>query len=144
MLFRSIASSLIGVISQRLIRRICEKCRSETVAPPRLIAEFFGDSPPPVPLFRGAGCAACGFSGYRGRMIVADLWTPDEADLMRIARQAPFDEIRQSAMRTTITMAQDAHQRLIGGRTTLEELMRVLPYPAIAEHRARYSTAERD
>ena len=134
-----IASSLIGVISQRLIRRICEKCRSEAVPSPRLTAEFFGELPPPAPLFRGAGCAACGFSGYRGRMIVADLWTPDVADLMLIARQAPFDEIRQSAMRTTITMAQDAHQRLIGGRTTLEELLRVLPYPAIVEHRTRYA-----
>jgi type II secretory ATPase GspE/PulE/Tfp pilus assembly ATPase PilB-like protein len=121
-----------------LIRRICEKCRTEAAPPAELVAEFFGESPPPAPLFRGAGCAACGFSGYRGRMIVADLWTPDQADLMLIARQAPFDEIRQSATRTTITMAQDAHERLIAGRTTLEELVRVLPYPSIVEHRARY------
>ena len=134
-----IASSLIGVIAQRLVRRICEKCRTEAAPAPALVAEFFGDSPPTVPLFRGAGCAACGFSGYRGRMIVADLWTPDEADLLLIARQATFDDIRQSSTRTTITMAQDAHERLIAGRTTLEELMRVLPYPSIAEHRARYS-----
>ena len=134
-----IASSLIGVISQRLIRRICDKCRAETMPPPRLIAEFFGDSSPDIPFFRGAGCAACGFSGYRGRTIVADLWSPDETDLMLVARQTPLDEIRRSAARTTFSMAQDAHERLIAGRTTLEELMRVLPYPAIAEHRARYA-----
>jgi type IV pilus assembly protein PilB len=136
-----IASSLIGVISQRLIRRICAKCRIEAPPPPALLAEFFGDAPPDMPFYRGAGCAACGFSGYRGRTIVADLWAPDEADLMLVARQAPLDEIRQSAARTTFSMAQDAYARLVAGRTTVEELMRVLPYPAIAEHRARHGSA---
>jgi type IV pilus assembly protein PilB len=135
-----IASSLIGVIAQRLVRRICEKCRTEAAPAPAVIAGLFGEAPPPFPFFRGAGCAACGFSGYRGRMIVADLWTPDETDLTLIARQAAFDDIRRSATRTTITMAQDAHERLIAGRTTVEELMRVLPYSSIVEHRARYGT----
>ena len=51
--------------------------------------------------------------------------------------KAPFDDLRKSAERTTISMAQDAHARLRDGRTTLEELTRVLPYSAILEHRAR-------
>jgi hypothetical protein len=52
-------------------------------------------------------------------------------------RKSPFEETRQSAKRTTITMAQDAHSRLADRRTTLEELARVLPYSAIVEHRER-------
>jgi hypothetical protein len=72
-------------------------------------------------------------------MMVADLWVPDDQDAGLITRQAPFDEVRRSAQRTTFSMAQDAHERLAAGSTTLEELLRVLPYSAIAEHRARFS-----
>ena len=56
-----------------------------------------------------------------------------------ITRQAPFDEVNESARRTTYSMAQDAHERLLAGTTTVEELLRVLPYGAIEEHRARFS-----
>ena len=84
-------------------------------------------------------CTDCGFSGYKGRMMVADLWVPDEQDAGLVTRQAPFDQICQSAQRTTCSMAQDAHERLVAGTTTVEELLRVLPYGAIAEHRRRWS-----
>jgi hypothetical protein len=73
-------------------------------------------------------------------MIVADLWVPDDQDAVLITRQAPFNEVRQSALRTTFSMAQDAHERLLAGGTTLEELLRVLPYSAVTEHRARFSS----
>ena len=133
-----IASSLIGVISQRLVRRICLACRQEYTPSPTALHEFF-EAPTRLTFYRGAGCADCGFSGYKGRMMVADLWVPDEQDLGLITRQAPFDEVNESARRTTYSMAQDAHERLLAGTTTVEELLRVLPYGAIEEHRARFS-----
>ena len=101
--------------------------------------EFFETVPAHMKFFRGAGCADCGFSGYKGRMIIADLWVPDDRDAVLITRQAPFDEVRLSALRTTFSMAQDAHERLLAGGTTLEELLRVLPYTAVTEHRVRFS-----
>ena len=134
-----IGSSLIGVMSQRLVRRICPSCRQEWLPSPEVLNEFFETVPAHVKLFRGAGCADCGFSGYKGRMMVADLWMPDEQDAGLIIRQAPFDEICESAQRTTCSMAQDAHERLVAGTTTVEELLRVLPYGAIVEHRRRSS-----
>lgn len=134
-----IGSSLIGVMSQRLVRRSCLSCRQEYLPSPEVLNEFFEIVPAHVTLFRGVGCADCGFSGYKGRMIVADLWMPDEHDAGLITRQAPFDEICASAQRTTCSMAQDAHERLVAGTTTVEELLRVLPYGAIAEHRRRFS-----
>jgi len=134
-----IASSLIGVMSQRLVRRICLGCRQEYTPSPTALHEFFETVPPRLTFYRGAGCADCGFSGYKGRMMVADLWVPDEQDLGMITRQAPFDELCESARRTTYSMAQDAHERLLAGTTTVEELLRVLPYGAIEEHRARFS-----
>jgi len=103
--------------------------------------EFFGTVPARLKFYQGVGCADCGFSGYRGRMIIADLWVPDDQDAVLITRQASFDEVRQSALRTTFSMAQDAHERLLAGGTTLEELLRVLPYTAITEHRTRFSSS---
>jgi type II secretory ATPase GspE/PulE/Tfp pilus assembly ATPase PilB-like protein len=84
---------------------------------------------------KGAGCDTCHFVGYRGRRLVAELWLPDEADMLLIMREAPFDEIRRSAVRTTLSMARDAHARLAAGITTLEELVRVLPDTASAGQR---------
>ena len=132
-----VASSLIGVISQRLARQICSDCRQPDMPSPELVREFFGEGAPDVPLFNGAGCARCHGVGYRGRTLVADLWLPDERDHLLIMSKAPFEELRKSSERTTITMAQDAHARLAEGRTTLEELVRVLPYASILEHRER-------
>ena len=93
-----------------------------------------------MPFVKGAGCAACNRAGYRGRTLIADLWTPDQHDHILIMRKAPFEELETSARRTTITMAQDAHSRLAASITTLDELARVLPYPAILEHRERAKT----
>ena len=133
-----IAASLVGVMSQRLIRKVCPSCKREDTPSAALVADFFGATRPPFPLYRGGGCAACGSSGYRGRMVIADLWVPDDEDFHLIIRQAPFDEIRRSARRTTLTMADDAYTRLEQGRTTLEELSRVLPFATVTEMRARH------
>jgi len=135
-----IASSLIGVLSQRLVRKVCQQCRQEYMPSAEVMAEFFKTPPTDLTFYRGAGCAACRFTGYSGRMIVADLWVPDEADQILITRRAPFDELRQSAQRTTFSMAMDANERLRSGRTTPEELLRVLPYDAVVEHRERFGS----
>jgi len=138
-----LATSLVGVLSQRLVRRICSKCRQPATASGAPLEELFGEPMPELTVYRGAGCAACEFTGYKGRVVVADLWMPDDRDLMVVAARAPFDALRESAVRTTITMAEDAHARLKAGVTTLDELTRVLPYAAIVEHRARYGGRHR-
>jgi len=135
-----VASSLIGVMSQRLARKVCTKCCRADSSSGELVAEFFGDAAPEMKLVKGTGCPACNNIGYRGRTLIADLWIPDQQDHLLIMRKAPFEDVRKSAQRTTITMAQDAHSRLAAGVTTLEELARVLPYPAIVEHRDRAKT----
>ena len=132
-----VASSLMGVISQRLARQVCSDCRKPDKPSDELMREFFGRTKPDIPLFKGAGCIRCHGAGYRGRTLVADLWVPDEHDNVLIMSKAPFEELRKSAQRTTISMAQDAHSRLAEGRTTIEELARVLPYTSIVEHRER-------
>ncbi|HET9369864.1 MAG TPA: GspE/PulE family protein [Vicinamibacterales bacterium] len=124
-----ISASLAGVLSQRLVRRICATCR-EPCPPPPIAASLLGPVPDLI-FHRGAGCQTCAFTGFTGRLIVADLWIPDAADALLIARRAPLDEIRASTARTTIPMARDAAHRLRTGTTTLEELARVLPHEAL-------------
>jgi type IV pilus assembly protein PilB len=135
-----IASSLIGVLSQRLVRKLCTACRREASSIPVHAREFFSTIPDGFTFYEGPGCEACGFSGFRGRMLLADLWVPDDEDMILVTTQAPFNEIRRSAERTTFSMARDAHERLTRGLTTVDELLRVMPYSAVVEHRQRFST----
>jgi len=141
----SLIGSLVnGVISQRLIRRVCPECAEPHEPPPEQVAELFSSVPDDIEFVMGQGCEACGFTGYRGRMVVAELWVPDEEDMSLIMRQAPVAELRRSAERTSISMAEDAYRQLRSRRTTIEELLRVLPYPVIADHRARLSASARE
>ena len=133
-----IASSLNGVMSQRLVRKVCEHCKQTDRPDTRLVQQFFGDHEPSVTLVKGRGCDACGHSGYHGRMLVADLWVPDEKDRILIAQEASVETVHQSAERTIFSMAQDAHDRLQSGTTTIEELLRVLPYTSVLEFKTRY------
>jgi type II secretory ATPase GspE/PulE/Tfp pilus assembly ATPase PilB-like protein len=128
-----IASSLLGVLSQRLVREVCADCREPYAPPPQLVEETLGTSRADFQWFRGAGCSACNYTGYRGRMILSELWTPDDADVVLINKGAPFEEVRESSRKTTISMAEDVAEKLALGRTTLEELIRALPHSALRQ-----------
>jgi type IV pilus assembly protein PilB len=130
-----IASTLLGVLSQRLVRTICAACREDYVPTGELVQEFFGDAPPEIRWYRGRGCQRCNFTGYRGRMGVGELWTPSETDAALIAGGAPYEEIRASAQNSTLLMAEEAKEKLLGGKTTLEELKRALPHVTLAQFR---------
>jgi len=64
-------------------------------------------------------------------MVLAELWTPNQADMMLINRGAPFAEICLSAEKSTLAMADDVSDKLRQGRTNLEELVRTLPHSAL-------------
>jgi type II secretory ATPase GspE/PulE/Tfp pilus assembly ATPase PilB-like protein len=68
---------------------------------------------------------------------VAELWVPSEEDIVLINKSAPIEDIRASARKNTLSMADNAWQLLRDGRTSMEELVRMLPYDAIAEFRQR-------
>jgi type IV pilus assembly protein PilB len=133
----TIASSLIGVVGQRLVRQICDRCRVEYEPSRSLLREFFAERPLELRFHRGAGCGACRQTGYRGRVTVAELWVPSEEDIVLINKSAPIEDIRASARKNTLSMADNAWQLLRDGRTSMEELVRMLPYDAIAEFRQR-------
>ena len=133
----SIASSLMGVVGQRLVRRVCAECRTDYEPPPDLMREFFRVRPSSIAFKKGAGCQQCNYSGYRGRMTMVELWTPDDEDVLLITKHVPFEQLRASALRTTLSMGDTMWLALERGETNLEELVRVMPAATIAEFRHR-------
>jgi type IV pilus assembly protein PilB len=133
----TLASSLIGVVGQRLVRQICETCKKPYEPSNQLMREFFQDRPSGLVFYKGEGCADCNLTGYRGRLTIAELWVPSEADITLIAKSAPFEDIRASARATTSSMAESAWQLINEGHTNLEELIRMLPYQVTVDFRHR-------
>jgi type IV pilus assembly protein PilB len=126
-----VASSIIGVLAQRLVRQVCQACKTPYAPSSDLLREFFDTPPENMVWYKGKGCPACNFSGYKGRLSVSELWTPSEEDVILISKSSPFDQIREHSKLSTISMAEDVADRLVAGRTNLEELIRVLPYPSV-------------
>jgi type II secretory ATPase GspE/PulE/Tfp pilus assembly ATPase PilB-like protein len=140
-----IASCLLGVVGQRLVREVCSGCKAEYLPSEELLREFFGATGPRmrVPFYKGKGCDRCHFTGYHGRTAIVELWVPNEEDVILIAKGASFDELRVSAARNTYSMAECATDLLSKGRTNLEELIRMMPYQCITEMRTNLATLGR-
>jgi type II secretory ATPase GspE/PulE/Tfp pilus assembly ATPase PilB-like protein len=119
-----LASSLLGTVSQRLVRRICPTCRTEVPLPPG-VAHLFGDRVPEK-LHRGQGCQDCRGTGYRGRVAVHELMVINEELRHLIMQQAPELKLAESAARNgTLTLRGECLTRVIEGETTLEEVLRL-------------------
>jgi len=123
-----IASSLIGVLAQRLVRVICPECK-ESYTPPaeafrRLNLSVDSNS---VTFCRGRGCERCRHTGYRGRIGIFEMMMITDSMREFVLRKAPTHEIRQHALEVgMITLQQDAMQKILEGVTTMEEALRVV------------------
>ena len=137
----TIASALNGVMGQRLVRRVCVACATEYDPPADLLREFYPRRPD-IAFKKGAGCQECNYSGYRGRVTVAELWIPSDEDVLLITKNAPFDEIRASARKSTFSMAETMIASIIAGVTNLEELVRMMPHSTVADFRHRQTLAQ--
>ena len=123
-----INSSLLGVLAQRLVRRLCSKCRYERAATQDDIAFFERyDTNPPETLYAGKGCLHCRETGYRGRMGIYEFYTPDDASRKILndggSETELVDYATASGMRFLI---HDGLNKAAMGITTLEEIQRVL------------------
>jgi type IV pilus assembly protein PilB len=122
-----LASALVGVVGQRLVRQVCPSCRSSFLAPPEVVARHGWRTDTPVRLVRGKGCSDCYDSGYKGRLGIHELLVADEALQALVARGANRDELSAHARRAgQRTLYDDGVARALEGRTTLEEVARVI------------------
>jgi type IV pilus assembly protein PilB len=119
-----VSSSLVGVVAQRLVRKICPNCK--TAYRPDHSEMMLLKLKEPQMLYRGAGCPYCNNTGYYGRKAIHEvlLITKDIREL--IDRHAPGDQIRQIALRTGMTTLRDNCVKLVlEGTTTVDELIKV-------------------
>jgi type IV pilus assembly protein PilB len=120
-----IASTIVGIVAQRLVRKICLKCK-EKVDPSDQDILRLGISSD-VPVYRGAGCPECGGTGYKGRTGIYEILTFTQPIRDLIASNATQNEIRQSAISTgMVTLGRSALEKVISGVTTTEEVYRVV------------------
>jgi general secretion pathway protein E/type IV pilus assembly protein PilB len=122
------AGNIIGIVAQRLIRRLCDHCKSPYHAETHEM-QLFGtpaDGSRPV-LYRATGCERCDFQGYRGRIAIMELLRIDSGIDELVARRATTHEIRARAQsQGFISLADDGLRRVLNGTTSLEELGRVV------------------
>ena len=123
-----IAAGLRGVISQRLLRRICPSCKKEIV-PSKKALELAGIPDVPGKIYwQGAGCDHCFRSGYRGRIGVFEVMMVQEHLRKCILNDADREEFMKAAREESgyVTMAEHARELVESGITTVDEVIRTL------------------
>lgn len=122
-----LCSSIAGIVSQRLIRRVCKSCRvpydpnDEELEKLELNREDIGDRK----FYYGKGCASCNESGYRGRKSICELLTMSPELMELILKNAPTMAIRDRAREQgMVTIREDGVQSIINGETTTDEILR--------------------
>ncbi len=121
-----VASSLLGVVAQRLIRRVCTKCR-EPHMPTDFEMQELGLSsiPTGATIYKAVGCPTCSKSGYAGRTVIHELMLLDDNIRSQIVRRSSGVELKKAALANgMITLREDGIRKVFQGITTVDELMR--------------------
>ncbi|MEQ1528067.1 MAG: ATPase, T2SS/T4P/T4SS family [Methylococcales bacterium] len=124
-----LSSSLIGVIAQRLVRTVCQECKTSYVAGPEEISKYQWQNKGQVRLFKGRGCPICYDSGYKGRLATHEILSVTSG-LQKLMVTSPSqdelaDYVKQAGMKT---LFDDGIERVFQGKTTIEEVSRVVSY----------------
>ncbi len=125
-----IAATVIGVIAQRLCRKICSSCKESYQVDASDLTSFgFVVEHPDqkVTLFRGAGCEECRYKGFKGRVGLYELLVMNEEIAELVVRRAPVADIRDAAKSSGMReLREDGLLKVLEGRTTPDEVRRVV------------------
>ena len=122
------SGNIIGIVAQRLVRKLCTTCREAHVADEierKLLG--LGDEAGPQTLYRAVGCDACAHQGYKGRIAIIELLKMTPALDELVARRASTRELKNAAAAGGFhSLIDDGLRRVLEGVTTLEEVARVV------------------
>jgi general secretion pathway protein E len=120
-----VASSLVAVLAQRLVRRICPACRQAYAPSPTELAEIGVRTANPVQIYKAVGCAQCHHTGYRGRLGIFELMIIDD-DLRALATEnVDAKTIKKKATANGMrTLRGDGARKVLQGVTSIEEVLR--------------------
>lgn len=120
------ASSVVGVLGQRLVRTLCSKCKEAYTAPPEALKDLGIPTGQKVPLYRTQGCDECKQTGYRGRTSVHELMETTDAIRDLLIRKSSSREIKDQAVKEGMTtLRKGGIAKALKGLTTVEEVLRV-------------------
>ena len=120
-----LASSLLGVLAQRLVRKVCEKCRRSAEITPTVQRELGGDGTP-AQVYEGTGCEDCAQTGYRGRSGIFELLLVNDVIRPLILKRSSADIIKDASVQQGMrTLREDGWQKVRTGVTTVAEVVRV-------------------
>ena len=121
-----VAASVTGVLSQRLVRRVCRDCQEEHEPTERESMIFSQRGIAVERIKRGKGCGNCNMTGYKGRLAIHEMLVIDETIRKLIMNNRPVSDIREYAIKQgTIFLLDDGLLKVRQGLTTTEEVLRV-------------------
>jgi type IV pilus assembly protein PilB len=123
-----IASSLIGVVAQRLVRVICPECKEEYVPNPELLSRLsMREEDLPFKFFHGKGCPHCDHTGFKGRTAIEEIMIMGHKMRELVQAQVTADTLREAAMATGMTtLGMSGLRKIRMGITTIEEVLRAV------------------
>jgi general secretion pathway protein E len=123
-----ISSSLVGVLAQRLVRKLCSECKEETT-----LSDFekqtldVEDIPASATICKPVGCEKCSMTGYGGMTVVAELLIITDTIRQLILAKTDSSTIKKAAVKEgMLTLADDAITKIYGGITSVEEVLRAI------------------
>jgi type IV pilus assembly protein PilB len=126
-----VSSSIIAVMAQRLVRKICPECKEE-LSPERVVLEKVIDSLPKdremetIEFYHGKGCKNCKLTGYKGRTCINEIILPNEEIRELISHKATATQIKDASRKAGMrTLREDGMLKVIDGITTIDEVIRV-------------------
>jgi general secretion pathway protein E len=121
-----VASSLVGVLAQRLVRRVCERCAATYRPQPSELEWLNVERAATARMRQGTGCAACRNTGYSGRLGTFELLKLNDDIRRLVGARASAAEIKEAALHAgTRTLRDDGIEKILAGLTTISEVERV-------------------
>ena len=121
-----VSASLVGVLAQRLVRKICPNCKEEyepSAAIRKMVEQWNGST---LKFYRGIGCKKCRNTGYVGRIAIHELFTPDDRVQEMIVQGATLKALRAAALEMGMRpLHLDGVDKVAAGITMIDEILRV-------------------
>jgi general secretion pathway protein E len=121
-----VTSTLNAIVAQRLVRRLCPDCREGYTPLPEMLAEIGMNPADRVTFFRPRGCEACNGTGFYGRLSINEVLVLSDVVRSQILSRADAGTLQRTALEAGMRpMFQDGLNKVVAGRTTVEEVLRV-------------------
>ena len=124
-----ISSCVEGIVAQRLVRSVCGHCKSPYRPAEKIreeIAALYPEKIGGANFILGRGCPSCGFTGYRGRSAISEVMIMSDPIRALVVANSPANIIKNQAMQEgMVTLRQDGWLRVLEGRTSVEEVLRI-------------------